>query len=137
MVSYLAKLAALAAVLPAVFAAPTTPAHLKVRNPTERDVIKDSYIIVYNTDVNKTMRASHISTVSSILGKRASFGGVGAKWELSTLKGYQLTADAATIAEIANFPEVSAPPSYSALKVKLTTKRLPTSRKTPKSMHQL
>ena len=107
MVSYLAKLAALAAVLPAVFAAPTTPPHLKIRNPTERDVVKDSYIVVYNTDVNKTMRASHMSTVNSILSKRASFGGVGAKWEMTTLHGYQLTADAATVAEIADSPEVS------------------------------
>ena len=106
MVSYLTKLAALAAIVPAVFAAPTTPPHLKVRNPSERDVVKNSYIVVYNDDVNKTMRASHISGVSSILGKRDVPGTIGATWDLPTLHGFQVTADAATIAEIADSPEV-------------------------------
>lgn len=109
MVSYLAKLAALAAVLPAVFAVPTTPPHLKIRNPMERDVVKNSYIVVYNDDVNKTMRTQHISSINSLLSKRAAVGGIGAKWELPTLHGFQVTADAATIAEIADSPEASVP----------------------------
>jgi oryzin len=106
MVSYLAKLAALAAVLPAIFAAPTTPPHLKIRNPAAKDIIPNSYIVVYNDDVNKTMRASHISSISSLLSKRDG-PGIGAKWDLPTLHGYQVSTDAATIAEIANSPEVN------------------------------
>jgi hypothetical protein len=101
MVSYLAQLAALAAIIPAIIAAPTTssPPHLKIRNPMERDVVKNSYIVVYNDEVNKTMRASHIAGISSLLGKRA-VGGIGAEWSLPTLKGFQVIADSPEVRSI-------------------------------------
>jgi len=72
MVSYLARLAGVAAlVLPLVFAAPTpTPFHLKIRNPAATDVVADSYIVVYEENVAASVIASHIETVSSLLESR-------------------------------------------------------------------
>lgn len=108
MVNYLAKLAALAAVIaPLVFAAPSPhPGTLKIRNIEATDVVPDSYIVVYNDDVSAEVIASHVSSVSSLLSKRDE-GGIGATYDLDTLKGYQVQADADTIAEIAASPEVA------------------------------
>lgn len=108
MVSYLAKVAILVAAFPAIFAAPTaTPGHLKIRNPEARDVIERSYIVVYQPTVNETARAAFTDSIHSKLISKRDGSGVGAKWDLSTLKGFQITADAATIVEIANSPDVS------------------------------
>lgn len=107
MVSYLSKLAALAALVPAILAAPAEVPHLKLRNPYERDVAKDSYIVVYADSVNATAAEAHVSSISSMISKRnANAKGVGQQWNLPTLKGYQVSADAATIAQIADSPEV-------------------------------
>jgi hypothetical protein len=54
MFSYFGKIAAVAAfATPLVFGAPApAPAHHhKIRNPAATDVIKDSYIVVYNTEI--------------------------------------------------------------------------------------
>ncbi|CZR55531.1 probable alkaline protease (oryzin) [Phialocephala subalpina] len=107
MVNYFTRLAALAAVIPAIFAAPTPSAHhLKIRNIEATDVIPDSYIVVYNDDVNTTMVASHLASISSILSKRDE-NGIGATYDMDLFKGYQVTADEAAIAEIAASPEVA------------------------------
>lgn len=108
MVSYLAKIAVLVASFPAIFAAPTaTPGHLKIRNPEARDVIERSYIVVYQPSVNATARAAFTDSIHADLLSKRDGSGVGAKWDLSTLKGFQITADAATIVDIANSPDVS------------------------------
>ena len=74
----------------------------------ERNVLERSYIVVYNNDVNATARAAFTDDLTSTLKKRDG-SGVGAKWDLSTLKGFQVTADASTIIEIANSPNVKHP----------------------------
>lgn len=103
MLPYFTRLAALAAVLPAIFAAPAP--HLKIRNPEVADVVPDSYIVVYNDDVNSTMIASHVASISSMLSRR-DLTGIGATYDMDMLKGYQVTADPSAIAEIAASPEV-------------------------------
>jgi hypothetical protein len=101
------SLATLAAVLlPAAFAAPTH--HHKIRNADAKDVIPNSYIIVYKDNVAAPAIAAHESTISSMISKRdSSFAGIGAKYNMSSFKGYQVEADSATIAQIAAAPEVS------------------------------
>ncbi|KAF8849436.1 putative cuticle-degrading protease [Acephala macrosclerotiorum] len=107
MVNYFTRLAALAAVIPAIFAARAPSAHhLKIRNIDATDVVPDSYIVVYNDDVNTTMVASHMASISSILSRR-DLTGIGATYDMDSLKGYQVTADEVTIAEIAASPEVA------------------------------
>lgn len=106
MVSYLVKLAALAAAFPAVFAAPTAPSHLKIRNPYAKDVIEGSFIVVYKNDVNATFRASHIAEISAQLETKRFNGGVGAEYDMSLLKGFQLTAPDEFVSELANTPEI-------------------------------
>jgi len=106
MVSYLGRIAALAAfIVPAVFAAPA-PVHLKIRNVEERDVVKDSYIVVYNKEVNATVFASHIAEMRTSLTKRGVTG-IGATYDIGNFKGYQVTADVAALAEIAASPDVA------------------------------
>ncbi|KAJ5037329.1 uncharacterized protein L3040_007505 [Drepanopeziza brunnea f. sp. 'multigermtubi'] len=109
MVSYIGKLVALAAVVvPAVFAAPApAPANLKIRNLEARDVVKDSYIVVYNPAVEADIFEASIAEVSSLISKRAVAGGIGAKYTIGDFKGYQITADTATLAEIAASPDVA------------------------------
>jgi hypothetical protein len=103
MVSYLARLAALAAVVASgVFAAPTAESHFKIRNAAAKNVIPDSYIVVYHENVNTTMIASHMSAVTSMLSRR-DLPGVGAIYNLGSFKGYQVTANAASIVEIRYF----------------------------------
>lgn len=113
MVSYLGRLAALAAlVAPVVFAAPApASANLKIRNLDARDVVKDSYIVVYQKDVSKEVLASHIEEVNSLIAKR-EVGGIGATYDIGTFKGYQITTDAATLGQIAASPDVSFPARY-------------------------
>src|SRR4051794_36479037 len=107
MVSYLGRLAALAAlVAPAVFAAPApASANLKIRNIDARDVVKDSYIVVYQKDITAEVFSSHLEEVKSLTSKR-EVGGIGATYDIGNFKGYQITADAATLGEIASSPDV-------------------------------
>lgn len=134
MVSYLGRIAALAAVvIPAVFAAPA-PVHLKIRNVEERDVVKDSYIVVYNKQVNASVFESHIAEMRTSLSKRG-LTGIGATYDIGNFKGYQVTADVAALAEIAASPDVS-PPSY-VLYARSDIPRSPTSRRTLKCTPQL
>lgn len=51
------------------------------------------------------MRSTHLSGVSSLLSRRGETG-VGAEYDMSLLKGYQVTASSSVIAEIAASPEV-------------------------------
>ncbi|KAF4631808.1 hypothetical protein G7Y89_g6315 [Cudoniella acicularis] len=104
MAPYFAKLAALAAfIVPLVFAAPTP--HLKIRNAEATDIVPDSYIVVYKNDVSAETIASHVSNVNSLVARRGT-DGIGATYNLEKLKGYQVHADAETIATIAASPEV-------------------------------
>jgi hypothetical protein len=126
MVSYLAKLAAVAAfAIPAVLGAPApAPHHLKIRNPAATDVIKDSWIVVYNEDVTAAVMSSHISSVNGIIAKRALTAalpnaGFKATWAIKDFKAYNIIADAATIASIAAKPEVQS--SASCLLFKIDT----------------
>lgn len=106
MVSYLGRLAALAAlVAPIVFAAPA-PANLKIRNVDARDVVKDSYIVVYQKDISAAAFSTHVEEVKSLTSKR-EVGGIGATYDIGNFKGYQITADAATLGEIAASPDVA------------------------------
>ena len=61
MASYLTRFIALAAAIAPVFGAPAPAHYLKIRNPLAADVVPDSYIVVYNNDVDSTMISSHIS----------------------------------------------------------------------------
>jgi len=61
MTSYFTRSVALAAAVAPVFGAPAPAHHLKIRNPMAADVVPDSYIVVYNSDVDSTMIASHVS----------------------------------------------------------------------------
>ncbi|TVY55123.1 Subtilisin-like protease 2, partial [Lachnellula cervina] len=106
MVSYLVKLAALAAVITSCFAAPAPHAGLlKIRNIDATDVVPDSYIVVYKNDIDAATIESHEKSITSMLLRRDTHG-IGATYTMDLLKGYQINADSATIAEIAAKPEV-------------------------------
>ncbi|CZT03062.1 probable endopeptidase K [Rhynchosporium agropyri] len=106
MVSYLGRLAALAAVVvPAVFAAPS-PVNLKIRNLDARDIVKDSYIIVYQKDITAEAFSSHLEEVKSMVSKR-DVGGIGATYDIGDFKGYEVVADVATLGRIASSPDVA------------------------------
>lgn len=109
MVSYLTVLTALTAVFAPVFAAPTTVPHPKVKLPTAqaKDIIADSYIVVYNTGITADVTASHVEFVNSIIAKRDNAASIGATYKIKDFSGYQISADEATIVEIANKPEVA------------------------------
>lgn len=108
MASYLAVLTALAAVFAPVFAAPLAAPHPKIKIPTAdaKEIVADSYIVVYNTDITAEVTASHVDFVNSIVAKRDSAVSVGATYKIEDFAGYQISADEATIIEIANKPEV-------------------------------
>lgn len=107
MVSYITRLALAALALPAVFAAPAPQPHLlKIRDSNAKEIIKDSYIVVYNNDISAASISSHEAHFSNLLSRR-SLTGVGATYHMAHLKGYQVTADLAAIAEIAASPDVS------------------------------
>ncbi|KAL3425323.1 subtilase [Phlyctema vagabunda] len=126
MVSYLTQLLAFtAAIAPFALAAPAPHAgHLKIRNPEATDVLEGSWIVVYNNYVNSTVLADSIVSVGELISKRkrrdledaevsddagtsVDDAGVGATFDLDGLKGYQVTADVSTIAEIAANPDVA------------------------------
>jgi len=82
MVSSLARLAALTAIVAPILGAPTpAPQHIKIRNPMAADVVPDSWIVVYNDDINATTIASHVASVSSMLSRRDETG-IGATWDM-------------------------------------------------------
>jgi oryzin len=76
---------------------------LQIRDKSPR---VSGYIVVYHNDINATMMASHMSSITSMLSRR-DLTGVGAQYNMDQLKGYQVTADPAAIAEIAASPEVA------------------------------
>jgi hypothetical protein len=102
-------IALVACFLPLIAGAPAPEPNpeLKIRNINARDIVPNSYIVVYNKDINGTAFDSEIASVNTILTKRGStHKGIGAKYNLEGFKGYQIEADAATIGQIAASPEV-------------------------------
>lgn len=102
-----------AAFLPFIVAAPVTDqAHVKIRNPTAQNVIPNSYIVVFNKDIEAEDVESEFASVNAILSKRSStHKGIGNKYNIANFKGYQIETDTATIGEIASSPLVSHPTS--------------------------
>jgi hypothetical protein len=49
---------------------------------------------------------NHVAAVTSILSRRDLLSSIGARYDMDHLKGYQITADVAAIAEIAASPLV-------------------------------
>ena len=98
-----------ATLLTGALAAPVAeaaPVNLKIRNIEARDVIQDSYIVVYKEDIADDVLDAGIASANSILTKRAKGGkgnhrGVGQKYKIGNFKGYQIDADEDTIASIA------------------------------------
>lgn len=107
MASYLTVLTALAAVFAPVFAAPALP-HPKIKTPTTdtKEIVPDSYIVVYNTDISAQDIASHVEFVNSIVMKRDNAVSVGDTYKIQDFAGYQITADPESIAAIAEQQEV-------------------------------
>lgn len=94
--------------LPLIAAAPVEAQHTKLRNPTAQDIIPDSYIVVFNKDVNDADIESEFASVNRILSKRSSsHKGLGAKYNIPGFRGYQIHTDSANINEIAASPLVS------------------------------
>lgn len=102
-------LALAATFLPLIAGAPLTDeAHLKIRSPAPENVIPNSYIVVFNKDIEDEAIESEFASVNSILSKRSStHKGIGNKYNLADFKGYQIETDSATIGEIASSPGVS------------------------------
>jgi oryzin len=110
MPAYLTILTAFAAAIAPVFGAPAALApHPKIKVPqaAAKDVIEDSYIVVYNKDITPESTASHEGFLASVITKRDNAASVGAKYQIHEFAGYQISADAATINEIASSPEVA------------------------------
>lgn len=97
--------------LPLIAGAPTPEPNpeLKIRNIDARDVIPDSYIVVYKKGIEGAAFEAEIANVNAILTKRdsKSHRGIGTKYNLADFKGYQIETDAATIGTIATSPEVN------------------------------
>jgi len=107
MFSYLTRLAGLAALaVPLVFAAPAQ--HLKIRNALTTDVVPDSYIVVYDSDITAAAIKSHVESVAVLISRKRSDtpAGLQTTYDLDDFKGYHVLADSATIATIADSPEV-------------------------------
>lgn len=101
-------LALAACLLPLIAGAPTTPSHEKIRNPAARDVIENSYIVVFNKGIQSSVVESEIASVNALLSKRSStHRGIGSKYDFHDFQGYQIDTDAATIGEIASSPQVA------------------------------
>ncbi|OBT86309.1 hypothetical protein VE02_07437 [Pseudogymnoascus sp. 03VT05] len=98
-----------AAFLPLIAGAPVADQpHLKIRNPTAQNVIPNSYIVVFNKDIEAEDVESEFASVNSILSKRSStHKGIGSKYNLAGFKGYQIETDTATIGAIASSPLVA------------------------------
>jgi hypothetical protein len=109
MPAYLTILTAFAAAIAPVFGAPAALAlHPKIKVPqaAAKDVVEDSYIVVYNKDITPESTASHEGFLASVITKRDNAASVGAKYKIHEFAGYQISADVATINEIASSPEV-------------------------------
>lgn len=98
--------------------AEAAPTNLKIRNIEARDVIEDSYIVVYKADISTADLDAAVASANGMLSKRAAGGngngkgpkkhkGVGNKFDMDGFKGYQIEADEATIAEISAQETVS------------------------------
>lgn len=94
--------------------AEAAPTNLKIRNIEARDVIEDSYIVVYKADISTADLDAAVASANGMLTKRAAGGkgpkkhkGVGNKFNMDGFKGYQIEADEATIAEISAQETVS------------------------------
>ena len=104
-----------ATLLTGALAAPVAeaaPVNLKIRNIEAREVVQDSYIVVYKEDIADDVLDAGIASANSILTKRANGGkgkhrGVGQKYKIGNFKGYQIDADEETIASIAADDAVS------------------------------
>lgn len=107
--SYFGMLAASAAVIaPAVFAAPA-PTNAKISNLGATDVIPDSYIVVYNEDVSVDDFTASVSQVNTLaaMPDAGTISSVEATFNFGNFKGMHVTADAATLDEIAASPHAS------------------------------
>lgn len=94
--------------LPLIAAAPVEAQNSKILSPGTQDIIPDSYIVVFNKDVEDADIESEYASVSRILSKRSSaYKGVGHKYNITGFKGYQISTDSASIDEIASSPLVS------------------------------
>ena len=63
-------------------------------------------------DIGVSDIANHVAAVTSILSRRDLLSSIGARYDMDHLKGYQITADVAAIAEIAASPLVFGPGSF-------------------------
>lgn len=103
------RIAALAVIfLPAVFGAPAPLSDVRNAKIQSREVIEGSYIVVYKDGLSSSAIESHEASISTILSKRDTGGGIEATYNLTSFKGYNIKADSAAIAEIESSPEVSA-----------------------------
>lgn len=109
MVSIKSFLAWSAAVLPFVLAVPEShPGFLKIRTLDEgARVIPNSYIVVFEPSVSAETIAAHEQSLVALRRRDESTADVVHTYEVEEFKGYSITADEATIAEIAASPEVS------------------------------
>ena len=95
-------------------AADAATVDLKIRNIEARDVVQDSYIVVYKEDIADDVLDDGIASANSTLtmhavGGKGKHRGVGQKYKIGNFKGYQINADEATIASIATDDAVSVP----------------------------
>ncbi|KFX93775.1 hypothetical protein V495_00278 [Pseudogymnoascus sp. VKM F-4514 (FW-929)] len=94
--------------LPLIAGIPTAQPHMKIQNPGAKNVIPNSYIVVFNKDIDSAAIKSEYASVNSMLSKRGSaHKGIGSKYDLEHFKGYQIEADTATIDQIASSPQVA------------------------------
>lgn len=108
MVSFKSLLAWSVAVLPLVLAVPTShPGFLKIRTLDERaEAIPNRYIVVFEPSTNSSTVAAHEQSLVALRRRDGSSADVEHTYEVEEFKGYSVTADEATIAEIAASPEV-------------------------------
>jgi len=113
MVSFLTKLIGiLVLVVPVVFGAPALgqSRHLKIRDTNPASVIPNKFIVVFKKNITATVISNHITTIERLLSKRKrdfSEGGISANYSFGDFKGYAITANQATIFEVAAAKEVS------------------------------
>jgi hypothetical protein len=97
-----------ACLLPLIAGASAPEPHLKISNQNAQDVIPNSYIVVFNKDIDTSTAESEIASVNTILSKLVSpYKGIGSKYDFVDFKGYQIETDTATINKIATSPQVS------------------------------
>ena len=108
MVSFKNFVALTAALLPFVAAVPVDhPGKLKIREMDKRaEVIPGRYIVVFEPSTNASTVEAHEASIVA-LKKRDVTADVDNTYAVEEFKGYSITTDEATIAEIAASPEVS------------------------------